>query len=170
MPKKLLSNDRQYCLEVIELKQRTECDFIILGRELDRIKREEKWRAGWSSWEEYLVDMRLAPSSAYQIISIWKKLVEMGGIEPLRIAKAGGWTVVAKILPKVKEKDDAEKYISLVEAHPTRTALAQTLEEEERGSDMAKCRHEDVYYLRICRDCGLREQVFVDGQKVADCG
>lgn len=170
MTRQLVTSDRKYCLEVIELKNQTECDFIILGRELSRIHREGKWRSGWGSYEEYLAEMKMAPSTASKLERIWTMIIEAGKIEPLRLAKAGGWSVVAQVLPQIKKTGEVERYVSMIEMYPTKTDLRRTLEEEASGKDMMRCRHENCYYLRICEDCNLRERVYPDtnGQFLAE--
>ena len=174
MPKRLLTSDRQYCLEVIDLKIRAELDFLTLGRELEKIYRERKWESGWGSFEEYLVDMRMSLSTASKLRRIWSLFIEQHRVEPMRLAAVGGWSVVAEVLPRIRESKDVERYVCILENHPTKTDLRRTLHEESSGVDMQKCRHANVYYLRICEDCNLKERVYLegdllDGKKVAVC-
>jgi hypothetical protein len=133
-----------------------EVEFLEVGRRLTRISRERLWQAGgWDSWEEYCADLRMSPTSASKLARIYRLLIEEWRMSPAKLAEAGGWTVIAEFLPAVKDRRGAEHWLELACRMP-RIDLRRTIHEETAGTDMLRCPHENCYYLKICRDCGLR--------------
>lgn len=150
-----------FCTDTIELKERAEIEFLELGRRLCEISRGRLWRGGWDSWEEYLHELRMSQGTASKLMRIYQLLVERHGFSPANIASAGGWTVVAEVLPAMKEKHEAERWMDLAR-RLSRTDLRRTFHEETKETNMLTCRHTDTYLLRICNECGLKMKVFED--------
>lgn len=144
-----------YCVETLELKRNLEIGFLDLGRRLKDIAKGKLWAGKWDSWEEYLADLQISPASASKLVRIYSLLIEEHGFDPRQIAAAGGWTVVAEILPEIKDRREAEEWLHLA-GSLSRVDLRRTLTERRKGSNMLTCRHEHTFLLRICPDCGLR--------------
>ena len=153
---------RKFCLDTIEIKQCTELGFIELGGRLMKIRDEKLWRGGWESFGEYLADMQWSEATGSKLIRIFQKFVLEWQFSHLQLAEAGGWTVVAEVLPVVKTKQEAKQWLANCRKL-SRTDLRRTIHEEKHNVDMVECKHADTYLLRICRGCGLRvSEVRVD--------
>lgn len=146
-----------FCLETIELKEKLELDFLELGRRLVEIYSRGLWEGMYSSYEEFLFDARVSRATDSKLRRIYCLMVREYRFSPAKIAKAGGWTMIAEVLPAIKNKESAEKWLDLA-SRLERVDLRRTFKEEQTGVDMMTCRHVDSYVIRICRECGLRTQ------------
>jgi hypothetical protein len=147
-----------YCNETIILKEQLEEGFVMLGARFLQIRDQEMFKPQWTSFPEYLMEMKMSESTASKLISIHQKLVMECGLEPKQIAKAGGYTEVYEILPFVKDKKSAEEWLQKAETL-TRDDLRKEITEEKTGISMAKCEHKHTRTIEICLDCKLRIDV-----------
>jgi len=146
----------QICEKAIELKKDIEFRFIELGALLYQIREERHYEAGWSSWEEYAMELKMRTSTISRLISIYEEFVLRFKIPHAELASAGGWSVLAEILPDINETTTKQEITSwLGEASQlARPDLRRAITERRRGVDMAKCAHKDTYTIKICRTCG----------------
>lgn len=154
--KKLAKGGIGFCVETIEFKHKLEADFLELGRRLKEIKAKHLWEGGWDGWQEYLEDLRMDDGTAGKLMKIYGVFVQGCGFSPARIAKAGGWTRIAEVLPLIKTFEDAKRLFEMVVQMRNRTDIRRTVHEERAGTNMMICPHEHTYLLRICDDCGVR--------------
>ena len=149
------SKNYDYCKKAIALKGNIEVQFLGLGKMLHEIKEKRMYEAGWESWDEYEMEFKLAPSTLSKLMKVYQRFVVEFEIPPREIADVGGWTLVSDILPVVKSKQDAVKWLKVAE-NSTRSDLKKTLKEAKTGVDMNNCSHKNTYTVEICRDCGER--------------
>lgn len=135
--------------------------FLELGKRLMKIRDEELYKPQWDSFHEYVGEVKMSESSASKLISIYEKFILKYQIDPERVLNAGGWSTVAEVLPMVKNKDDAEHWLSLGETL-SRKDLRSEIEEKKRGVQQHECKHRDTYDIRICKDCGARIRLYED--------
>jgi len=159
MTDKLLHAKHQFCIKTLELKDQIEGGFLELGQRLGRIKRSLMYEPHWSSWEEYLMELGISNSMASRLINIYERFVVDWKIAPAKLVAAGGWTVVAKILPRVTDRQDALEWLSKAKTL-SRTDLGRELAEEETGLQQSDCKHPDAFLLRCCPDCQLKEKIY----------
>lgn len=148
----------RYCEETIKLKTGIEASFLALGERLKRIKEEVLFEDQWSDFGAFLAEMKLSESTASRLIGIYETFVLKYQIAPAQIAQAGGWTVIADILPVVNSKKDAKYWLDQATTL-TRTDLRRELMEIKKGRLMSECKHKNTFTLRVCVDCGLREKL-----------
>lgn len=146
------------CTEALKLKKNIEMNFIVLGEYLLKIREEKMYEGQWDSFGEFLEEMHLSEPTANKIINIFKTFVLQYNVPRKEIADAGGWTKLYVTLPLVKSKKDALHWIEQSSVLSIRD-LSKEVKERETGIEMRKCKHADTYTIRICRDCGDREQV-----------
>ncbi len=127
MTQPLAIQNLKYCEETLALKEGLELGFLTLGERLLRIRDERLHAPQWEDFDEFVAELKMAPSTVSRLIGIYQKLVLEYKIAPAQIGKAGGWTVVAEVFVEAK------------------TGVLQR-----------DCKHADTYTIKICRDCGER--------------
>lgn len=145
-----------FCRETIALKSNLERTYLELGRRLFKIREQRLFEPYYDSFNEYCMELKLSHSTVNKLVNIYKKFILEFGFSPMRLMRAGGWTVVAETLPVVRTKADADEFLEKAE----RLSLAdmrRELKEKKLGIDQRKCEHKDIYDLRICRTCGSRD-------------
>ena len=149
------------CIAAIEMKNSIEGRFLKLGQMLYLIKTQRLHEAGWDSWEDFEMELKLPASTVSRLIRLYEIFELRFKIAPAQIAKAGGWTVVAEFLPDISEdtkRGEVEGWMDEAALMP-RTDLRRTIVERRKGTDMTKCSHKDTYQLKVCRDCGDRWKI-----------
>jgi hypothetical protein len=147
-----------FCKQTIELKKEIESNFVELGRMLHEIKDNRYYEAGWTSWEEYCMELKISQSTISRLIRIYEIFVLRYDFAPRQIAEAGGWTVVAQLLPEINEKtakDDVKVWLGEM-ADLTRSDAQKAINERKIGVPVDDCLHDDTYTIKICRVCGER--------------
>lgn len=152
--------NHDFCEETIERMNQIETDYMSRAEDLHKIQTLSLYRPSWDSFEEFCMELKgIKYKSIMKLIGIYEKFILQFKFSPARIAKAGGWTNVAEVLPVVKNKEDAKKWLDAAESK-TREHLRQDLKEAKTGIDLTKCKHKAAYTIRICPDCGLKERVY----------
>lgn len=153
LPDKLSHND--YLTATIALREQIESGFIILAERLKKIRDERLWETGeYDNFEAFVREMRISPSTASKLIGVYEKFVLIGGIPIEDVAKVG-WTNISLFLPKIKTKEDAQEIWDKTHLLD-RTDAQRTWQEMKLGVDMQTCNHDNSYFLRVCRSCGLK--------------
>jgi len=147
-----------YCNQALKLKKGIELNFIVLGEFLLKIRDEKLYEGQWDSFLEYLEDMSMTEATATKIINIFKTFVLQYNVPREKLVEAGGWTKLYATLPLVKSKSDANYWITQSALLSIRD-LSKEVKERETGIEMRKCKHKNTYTIKICRDCGDRQQV-----------
>lgn len=151
-----------YCLEVVALKKNIELAFLTLGERLSIIRDQELYHSNWESFNDYLDEIKMSPSVASRLISVYQTMVLKYQIPVDLIANAGGWSNVYEITKVAQSKEEVERW--LVESEnrlPKDTKIA--LREAKSGIMQDECQH-DYYTLQICRRCGDKLRVYEDNQ------
>lgn len=147
-----------YCKETMAIKDHIEESFIELGKRLLAIRDERKYEPYWSSFDEYLWEMKLDKSRSSKLINIYEKFVVLYKIPIKDITKAGGWTLLAETLPVVHSREEAEEWVAKA-PDMRQIDIRKEVKEIQTGIDMSKCKHENAYVIRVCPDCGDRERI-----------
>ncbi len=143
----------QFCEKTLELKSVIESSFLTLGERLRKIRGEELWRGQWTSFNEYVKEMKMSEATATKLINIYDKFIVKFGFEPQRVIDAGGWGVVAEVLPMVKSQADAIKWLDKC-IYLSREDLRIEVRLAKTGIPPEECPHADTYIMKICRLCG----------------
>lgn len=141
----------KFCEETVLLKRSLEIGFIDIGARLYRI-REERLT---DDWESFCEEMQISQATASRLIGIYQKFVLDYNFAPAQIAEAGGWTVVASVLPLITSKSEAIHWLSRA-ATLTRKDLRIELIEARTGIEQSHCPHPDTFTVKICRTCKER--------------
>lgn len=155
------SQSYKICQDAIALKNQIEKGFLVLGKYLYEIKAGKLYDPAWSSWEEFCMEFpNLSSSSISRLINIYSRFVLEYAVSEDTLVQAGGWSVIAEILP-VKDK---ERALGLIEGSRgmTRTDIRRMIKEDRSGVDMMTCEHEHTHSLRVCDDCGERVKEYSD--------
>lgn len=147
-----------FCLKAIELKKDIESRFLELGGFLHEIKENRDYEAGWSSWEEYTMELKMSKATISKLIRIYQIFILKFKFSPAKLANLGGWSVVAEMLPQIKEntpRSDVQDWLGEMVDLP-RSDVRRAIIERKTGVSMNDCKHEDTYTIKICRDCGDR--------------
>lgn len=148
----------EYVEETKGLKEAIEGRFIELGKRLKRIRDERLFEPQYHSFDEWLPEMKMSQPTISKLINIYDRFVTEYGISEQQLLKAGGWTVIAEILPVSKTKEDAKEWIEKAE-NLTRTDLRAEIKEHKTGKKEKKrkdCEHRKAYDQRVCPSCGLK--------------
>lgn len=148
-----------YLTDTIELKKTIEVSFLTLGERLSKIRHEKLWSDGYTSFEEFLEEAKLSPATASKLINIYQRFFIEWKFPQEKLVEAGGWTVVATLLPVCKTREQAEDWLG--RSHLlTRSDMEKEIKELKTGLPMKDCLHTNSYVIRVCRDCGNRERIY----------
>ena len=147
----------KFCEETSHLKNQTEVAFIELGRRLQKINTEKMWYGRWEDFDHYCrSELKMSKQTAYKLIAIYDKFVIQYKIPPSQLAQAGGWSIVAQVLPMVKDEDTAKDWIHQAIHAESKRDLVALIRESKTGIDPIRCEHENTtrYTVVECKDCG----------------
>lgn len=148
-----------YCMQTIEADRHTEQAVLALAERYYRIHALKMYEPAWSSFEEYCMEIKGRDySSVMKLIDIHAKFVIQYKISPKELSQVGGWTVISELLPVIKSKADATKWIERAKELP-RQHLRAEVREHKKGITAATCAHHNTYLLRVCKDCGDKEHI-----------
>lgn len=138
---------------LIQLSQQLEFNYIEFGKQLKTCRDDTIFDPEYDTFPAFLQEMKLTQGTASKLINIYEKFVVEYGIPIEKLAQAGGWSVVAEILPVVANKAKAKEWVEKA-IKMRRKDLRKEVKEEKTGVSMASCLHKDFYLLQICRVCG----------------
>lgn len=148
-----------FCLATIEADKHTEEAVLALAERYYKIHALKMYEPAWSSFEEYCMEIKGREySTVMKLIGIHEKFVVQYRISPKSLSEAGGWSVISELLPVIKTKDDANKWLQRAKELP-REHLRAEVREHKRGIPIASCKHTDTYLIRVCRGCGEKHEV-----------
>lgn len=116
------------------------------------------WEGQWTSFGEFLMEMKMSEPTASKLINIWAKFVMEFGINPFLVVEAGGWGNVAEILPVVKDKQSAEEWLGKAKIL-TREDLRTEIRIAKGGTPPEDCSHEFIK-IEFCNKCGEKHRVY----------
>lgn len=155
----------KYCEETIALKNQIEGAYLVMCSRLHKIKLENLFiDAGYESWSLFLDEMKIDKGKADQMVRIYDLLVLQYGIKPKLIEEAGGWSVVAEILPIADSKESAEEALTFAKG-ALKKDVRLYVHDKKYGTTSVLCRHKNTYKVEICVDCGERHKLFDDSEK-----
>lgn len=157
MTKEIEKTNHAFCKETLHLKQHLEGTFIELGKRLMDIRDNQLYTPFWSSFDEFLMEMKLSKGTASKLISIYQVFVLQYKIKPARLA-AAGWSSLSEVLKVVKTKADAEKWVDTAGELHLRD-LRDEVREKVTGVTERSCKHPNKYTIEICPDCPFRHRV-----------
>lgn len=145
-----------YCEETIKIKGDIEKGYMVLCARLHKIKEERLYEASYSSWSLFLDELKIDRATAERMVKIYDTFVVRYGISPAKIEGAGGWSVVAELLPISNSKEEAEEALDYATG-ALKKDVRIFVHSKRYGKDTEKmCRHPNTYLVRICRDCADR--------------
>ncbi len=156
---KELQKNLDFCNRALELKTALESNFLVLGEYLYQIKEGCLYEPNWQSWQEFSWELKMSENSINKLMQIYKTLILGYGFTHQQILTAGGWSMVAEVLPMITSKKDALKWLTAA-SNLTRGDLRKEIKEAKTGLPMAACSHKNTFTMRVCRDCGEKHEVF----------
>lgn len=149
------SKNLKYCENALDLKKSLEESYLKLGEYLYEIKDKEMYLPQWSSWEVFTMELKMSQNAINKMVQIYTKLVLEYSIAPADIITAGGWTVIAELLPVIDSKKDAVEWLEKAQ-ELTREDLRTEVKEARTGVPQQHCKHKNTYTIVVCRDCGIK--------------
>lgn len=150
-----------FCERTIAFKHFIEAQWLEFAGQLKEIRDGGLYEGRWDSFEDFLNDPQMAmdKGTASKMITIHEKFILEYKIEPIKIANVGGWSKVAEILPAVKDKKSAEKWLD--EAASLSKADLRKQVNEERHPESIGCKHKHTrkLLLSVCLDCDYKEEI-----------
>ncbi len=146
-----------YCEKALELKQEIEGHFLLLGEYLHQIKENRLYEPQWTSFEEFVFEMKMSTNTANKLIQVHKTFILSYGFTSNEIKNAGGFSLLVDVLPMVTSRKSAEKWL-LSASTLTRSDLRKEITEAKTGIQMKDCEHAETYTVTICKHCGERIQ------------
>lgn len=145
------------CEQAISLSKEAETADLELAKVLKEIRDKQLYQPQYSNFAEYLQEVNKSASAASRLISTHTKLVDKLGI-PFKDFKDIGWSKAYEIAKNCTDKEEAEKYITMVKAfNTTKTDLQEIFREDKTGIGQMECEHEFVDYQR-CKKCNVWEK------------
>lgn len=163
MNKQLAQIHFKYCEQTIELKSSLELGYLDLAQRLWKISERRMFEPNYESFEEFLMDIKISRATANKLMNIWHRFIHEFGIKPKLLADAGGWSIVAEVLPYARNKSEAEDWLLLAKSN-SRNDLRKHLIEAKTGIIMVNCRHADEEEITFykCRKCGETRRKYPD--------
>lgn len=153
-------NSLKFCEETIAQKKQLEIAWIELAKKLKEIRDEEMYLGRWENFEDFLQDpsMGMDKSTASKMITIYEKLVVGYKMKPEKIAEAGGWSVIAEVLPVITDKESAEEWVDQC-AHLSKNDVRKEVQRVRGCDESGDCKHAQTYQITLCccRKCGNKE-------------
>lgn len=143
-----------YCQVAIGMKKDMEFTYLKLGEMLYNIREGNLFEPQWSSFGEYIMELKISESTASKIINIYR-LFELEYGFPREKLSLVGWTALAETLPFIKSKADAKHWLEHATSL-TRVDLKRELIEAKTGVMQRDCSHKNTYMIQVCKDCGDR--------------
>lgn len=153
MSKEIINYNK--CMSIIDMKKHIELMFLELGKALLDIRENGLYTGSWESFEDYLDEMKISPSVASRLISVYKTLVLEYQFEPDLIANAGGWSNAYEIIKLSPTKEEAQQWLTESENRLPKDTK-QLLRQAKSGISVDECPHSDTYLIRVCRKCGVK--------------
>lgn len=147
-----------YCEKALSLKNEIEENFLLFAEYLYNIKEHQMYAPQWSSFEEFVEELKMSVSSINRFIQMHKKFVLEYGFSSEEILRAGAYSSLNDIMPVIGSKKDAIHWMQQ-SATLTRQHLREELIEAKKGVLMQSCSHAETYQVEICRNCGERKQI-----------
>lgn len=150
-----------FCQRTLDLKKDIESKFVEFGGMLYEIQQNRYFESGWSSWEEFSLELKISRSTISRLIRIYEVFILKYDFSPAKIAEVGGYTILAELLPEIEEntlKSDVEGWVNAM-VGLTREDARKTVTERKVGVKEEDCVHDDTYVIKICRICGERWKV-----------
>lgn len=151
----LVQSNFDFCQQTIALKQTIETSFLSLGERLSQIRDDKKYVGQFETFELFLEEAKISPATASKLINIYQKFYIQWEFKAQELVDAGGWSVVATLLPVCRSREEAQGWLETAQIK-SRGDLERDLKESRTGIDMSKCQHQDHYVVKVCRTCGDR--------------
>lgn len=153
-----------YCEETIKFKHDIEKSYLGLCQRLHKIKEERLYEASFETWSVFLEELRIDRATAERMVKIYETFVIKYGISPAKIEGAGGWSVVAELLPISNSKQEAEEALEYATG-ALKKDVRIYVHAKRYGKESEKmCSHQDTYSVTICKECGDRWQLYKEEQ------
>ncbi len=145
------------------MKGDLELSYLALAERLHRIHLNRMYQPNFDTFEDFLEEIKISKGTASKMINIYLTFVVKYKIENKKLADAGGWTVVAEVLPYITSKTSALDW--LVKCRQlTRSDLRKTITERKTGIMMDTCKHKDEEIITFakCNTCGDTRRIYPD--------
>lgn len=157
---KIQEHNEKYCMSTLKLKSDLEMGFLVLGEHLYKIRTESLWESSWDSWRAFTDELKLSKNTINKVIKIYEVFVLKFAFPNDYIANAGGWSLVADLLPVTENGDrkNALHWLHLA-TQLTRSDIRRELTEARTGIPQLTCQHKHTHQITVCNDCGVHMKV-----------
>jgi|ETNvirnome_2_300_1030623.scaffolds.fasta_scaffold06717_5 hypothetical protein len=149
----LAKKNYDYCNDTIALKSDIETRFLELGHRLWEIRQKELYKPNYETFDEFTLELKMSRATVSKLVNIYETFVKQFGVPQKLLVGAGGWSVVAEVLPLATTKPKAITWLEKA-GTLTRADLRKDILVAKGGKDIDDCDHdEDYLILKICRKC-----------------
>lgn len=157
MPKEISTKEKAEIVsrlvnEISVLKRNIVINFLEVGKRLNEIQKEKLWASYAShlrNFDEFLKEIKIGRSTAYNLIAIWREFGEIIMSKKLDIQ----YTDLVKLLPVAKENKEEwlEKAQNLIPED-----FQDELNKAKGRISQLDCPHSeiDIYQMQKCKSCG----------------
>lgn len=152
----------QFCEETKILKQRIERGWLEFAKRLCVIKANNLAEPQYGGFIPYLDEIKIKPVTADHMMRGYQRFCIDFGIDEALVIQAGGYTRLYELLPLAKTKETAMEALQIASGLESRESIKAMVKQQMQGTPTEEqCTHpvEDVFYLRVCKKCGLKERV-----------
>jgi hypothetical protein len=148
-----MKESAKYVKETLKFRDTIEGAFIALGERFNKIKEEALWNGMYGSYGEFLADMHVSEATASKLVQVYRVYIVEHKVNPKQLAKIGYSNLYAAI--PLLEKYSVEEVIQKASL-----LRRDDISVEARDSKEDACKHEntETVKVRVCMDCGHREQ------------
>lgn len=146
---KAITTDK-YLKETIGLASAIAQSYLVLAERLKKIRDERLWEQGYTSFPEYLLELKISEANVSKMISVFEHYVVGLGIKREAVAMQPFSTMyLARKFLDTKEK--ADEFLA-----DTNGLTRKDVEAKIKDIEHPDCPHSETYTVEICRGCGRK--------------
>lgn len=151
-----------FCQETITMFTQLQIVHMALAQRLYDIRENKLYLPYWENFNAYCTEMSaMSSSQRSKLLNIHERVVIEGGISSEDVGRAG-WSKVYTALPLIHDPETARHWVDMA-TQLSKKDLEEEVAEARTGKLIKDCQHTDTYTIRICKDCGFKERVYLDG-------
>lgn len=149
-----LTVKNEYLQSTVALKNAIEQSFITLGERLYNIRTNELWQGVYETYELFLDDLGMSPSTASKLVSIHETFTVKLGMKNDIIDVP--WSNLYSVIPFCTDKSSAAEWVTKAKTL-IRRDLDIEISEKKTGIVQYECKcDEETYTITICKKCGKK--------------
>lgn len=129
--------NHEFCKETMVFKQKLELHYLEFGKRLMEIRDGQLYRPYWTTFGDYLMEMKKNEAWASRIITVYETFVLKFQIPEKHLVAAGGWSMLYEVIPVATNKKKALEWVKRAAEHPQYELRAEIREAMGKDVDAA---------------------------------